>query len=66
MLTRAAVTRPGRRARPVLPPGMGVIAGNIGSSNCNGVPVPALAVISTSKLSVTYVTSEDRSSTFIA
>ena len=66
----------------MLPPGVGVIAGNMGSSNCNGVPVPALAVISTSKgrekppvetgrlarplLSVTNVTSEDPSSTFIA
>ena len=72
----------GRRARPVLPPGVGAIAGNMGSSNCNGVAVPALAVISTSKgrekppvetgrltrplLSLINVVSEATSRTFIA
>jgi hypothetical protein len=82
----AAVLRPvadtGRRARPALLPGVGEIAGNMGSSNCNGVAVPALAVISTSNgrekppvetgwvasplVSVTKVVSEEPRRTFIA
>jgi hypothetical protein len=61
---------------------VGEIAGNMGSSNCNGVAVPALAVISTSNgrekpsvetgwvasplVSVTKVVSEEPRRTFMA
>lgn len=66
----------------MLPPGAGAGPASIGNSNCNGVVVPALAVISTSSgranppvegvrlarplLSVTEVLCEDPNSTFIA